>query len=527
MVLAAQRIAREVIAPTRINTWHVLGSSRMGLCHEYLLKHCPLIPWSGVSIFGGYLNTAGHRVTTVEKAAGLAATTSPEIGGVQNWFPSHSYEVVSIGAEPDTHLHGCRIIDTDYHPATFPLLVPRLSMGTVEARWTYLLHAGGVDCSSDPETYLGPRPYIPASDPQGEDWEGPGGAPGPYVPDTTGAGYGCVTASVPQPRHWWLNTKTNWSTNPRRIAFPVGQILAIDWPLLRVLIPGAVVCNHAGNNATLWRWTNTDILADSVFSELLPLKGENPVFVIEALTSDGALDYATIAGQLDAIVARCLTTSADATFIVHTGYPSPTSGVDPEWCQWVERWCESAAVPALYLPTHNMMPYSDRIAAGFYSPTSTPGDAGDTVHAGPLGRRMFAHDIQSLILTAGLGGVHVIHSETHRTRDADGVITDIDAGAGAGKLKIRDGATVVSTITLDDPCGTKTGGVLTFAGFPKTDLACDNAGTPDNAIVTDSDDNVVLTLTAGISGTEVLLAKATYAAGEPLKITSATYEAPV
>jgi len=336
-----------------------------------------------------------------------------------------------------------------------------------------------------------------------------------------------VTASVPQPRYWWLDTKTNWSTNPRQIAFPVGQILAIDWPLLRVLIPGAVVCNHAGNNATLWRWTNTDVLADGVFSALLPLKGENHVFVIEALTNDGALDYATIAGQLDAIVARCLTTSADATFIVHTGYPSPTTGVNPEWCQWAESWCESAAVPALYLSTHNTMTYADRIAAGFYSPTSTPGDVGDTVHAGPLGRRMFAHDIQSLILAAATGGARVIHSDTLRDDYYDAAIARIDGGAAAGKLKIRDGATVVATITLDDPCGTVTGGVLAFAGFPKTDLACDNAGTPDNAVITDSDDNVVLTLTAGILGTEVLLAKATYAAGEPLKINSASYTAPV
>jgi len=121
----------------------------------------------------------------------------------------------------------------------------------------------------------------------------------------------------------------------------------------------------------------------------------------------------------------------------------------------------------------------------------------------------------------------VIHADTQRDDYYDAAIARSDGGDAAGKLVLRDGTTVVAAITLDDPCGTDAAGVITFAGFPKTDLACDNAGTPDNAVVTDSDDNVVLTLTAGILGTEVLLAKATYAAGEPLKISSATYTAPV
>jgi len=116
-------------------------------------------------------------------------------------------------------------------------------------------------------------------------------------------------------------------------------------------------------------------------------------------------------------------------------------------------------------------------------------------------------------------------------RDADAaVVRDaIDAGSGAGKLVIRDGTTVVATITLDDPCGTIAAGsgVLTFAGFPKTDLSCDASGTPDNALLVDSDDTTVIQVTCGVGTEEVVLAKATYTAGEPLKIESASYTAPV
>jgi hypothetical protein len=174
--------------------------------------------------------------------------------------------------------------------------------------------------------------------------------------------------------------------------------------ICRVNVPGAVLNNISASGATLKRWTITDVIADEVFTDLLPLKGENHVFVIEVSISPGLFPtYAGFAAQLDATVARCLTTSADATFIVHTAYPSSlTGGINPEWCQWVEAWCRAASVPVLYLPTHDTMSFNDRVAVGFYSYTSTPGDPGDSLHAGPLGRQLFAEDIGALIAAAAV-----------------------------------------------------------------------------------------------------------------------------
>lgn len=396
----AQRIAREAVSPTQINTWHIMGSSRMDGANTYLLTHCDPIPWSGVSEMGIAWTTTGHRATVVALAGGSNPTTSIEIGGTQNWFPTASIEVVSLGAEPTIHLNATRITNVGAEQI-YPLLYPRLALATVRARWTFRRHAGGVDCSSDPATYLGPRAYIPGTDLNS--WVSTGGAAAPYTTDTTGTGYGYAEA-VSAAGRTWAYSRANWATDPARTAFPEGQILAIDPVILRVNVPGVVLNNISASGATLKRWTIPAVIADEVFTDLLPLKGDNHVFVIEVSIYPGLFNtYAEFAAQLDATVARCLTTSADATFIVHTAYPSSlTGGINPEWCQWVEAWCRAAAVPVLYLPTHDTMSFEDRVAVGFYSATSTPGDAGDSLHAGPLGRQMFAEDIGALIAAAAV-----------------------------------------------------------------------------------------------------------------------------
>lgn len=118
------------------------------------------------------------------------------------------------------------------------------------------------------------------------------------------------------------------------------------------------------------------------------------------------------------------------------------------------------------------------------------------------------------------------HATATRTAIANAVKDLIDAGAGAGILRLRAGTDAVASVTLGDPCGTVTDGVLTFSGFPRYDLSS-VGGTVDNAQVLDSDATVVLTLTAGTGAEDVVLDNATIAAGAPVKINLATYTAPV
>lgn len=83
---------------------------------------------------------------------------------------------------------------------------------------------------------------------------------------------------------------------------------------------------------------------------------------------------------------------------------------------------------------------------------------------------------------------------TARNNACNGYVDTIDGGSGAGKLKIKDGSTVLVTFTLEDPAfgnaGTPGAGQATAAGFPKTQAAS-ASGEADGYEVTDSDDNVL------------------------------------
>jgi hypothetical protein len=119
----------------------------------------------------------------------------------------------------------------------------------------------------------------------------------------------------------------------------------------------------------------------------------------------------------------------------------------------------------------------------------------------------------------------VTYSTAAKTARMDAVIAQIDGGAGAGKLKIRDsGNVVLATITLADPSGTSASGVLTFDFSPAvSDTSADASGTAANAIVTDSNDVTVISgLTVGTSGADINLDSVSITAGQTVTLTAGT-----
>lgn len=104
------------------------------------------------------------------------------------------------------------------------------------------------------------------------------------------------------------------------------------------------------------------------------------------------------------------------------------------------------------------------------------------------------------------------------------VVNEIDAGAGAGKLKIRDGSNnILATITLTDPSGTVSNGVLTFDFDPDISTTATGTGTAANAIITDSNDVTVISgLTVGTSGTDIVLDSTSITSGQTVTITAGT-----
>lgn len=104
----------------------------------------------------------------------------------------------------------------------------------------------------------------------------------------------------------------------------------------------------------------------------------------------------------------------------------------------------------------------------------------------------------------------------------------IDAGSGAGKIRIRSAAdTLLAEVPLDDPAGTVnvTTGVLTLT-IDGPDSSADATGTAAYCEVCDSDNNVLLSIpaqqgTAAVSG-KIVLNTLSIVQGGPVEIVSAT-----
>lgn len=120
----------------------------------------------------------------------------------------------------------------------------------------------------------------------------------------------------------------------------------------------------------------------------------------------------------------------------------------------------------------------------------------------------------------------VIYAAALRTARMNAVVAAIDAGSGAGKLKIGTAGmgSVLATLILADPCGTVSGDVLTFDFDPDiSDSSADNSGTAAAAVITDSDDNVIVSgLTVGTSAANVILDNLSINAGQTVTIVSGT-----
>lgn len=88
-----------------------------------------------------------------------------------------------------------------------------------------------------------------------------------------------------------------------------------------------------------------------------------------------------------------------------------------------------------------------------------------------------------------------------------GVVAAIDAGGTNGSFQLLAGATVISTISLAVPCGTVSGGVLTFSGT-LLDPSAANTGNVNAGVIRDSNGVTVISgLTAGapLSGSDIII----------------------
>ena len=121
----------------------------------------------------------------------------------------------------------------------------------------------------------------------------------------------------------------------------------------------------------------------------------------------------------------------------------------------------------------------------------------------------------------------ITHSTPIRNAIATAVLTAIDAGTGAGVVKIFTSGftTLLATLTFSDPAfGTPVTGTATAAAITQ-DSSADNSGTAAVFRVEDSAGNIIFSGTVGTSGADMIVATTSIAAGQPVTITSFVYAA--
>ena len=105
----------------------------------------------------------------------------------------------------------------------------------------------------------------------------------------------------------------------------------------------------------------------------------------------------------------------------------------------------------------------------------------------------------------------------------DAVISAIGA-TGVLEIGTTGMAAILATINLDATAGTTSGGILTFAGFPKSDTNADGTGTAAEARIrtAPAGTDIITGLTVGQGSGDVNLDSTSITAGQTVTINSAT-----
>jgi hypothetical protein len=116
----------------------------------------------------------------------------------------------------------------------------------------------------------------------------------------------------------------------------------------------------------------------------------------------------------------------------------------------------------------------------------------------------------------------VTYTTTVKNARLDAVVTAIGS-TGVIEIGTTGMAAILATITLNASAGTSSGGVLTFSGFPKSDIA-DGTGTAAAARIRTAvgGTDIVTGLTVGTSASDINLDSVTITTGELITLTAAT-----
>lgn len=116
----------------------------------------------------------------------------------------------------------------------------------------------------------------------------------------------------------------------------------------------------------------------------------------------------------------------------------------------------------------------------------------------------------------------VTYTTAVKTARMTAVRDAIDGGSAAGYIEIGTTgmASVLATITLTDPCGSVSNGVLTFT-MPHSDTSADASGTAAAARIRNSNATDIVTgLTVSTTGADINLDSVSITSGQTVTLTA-------
>jgi hypothetical protein len=116
----------------------------------------------------------------------------------------------------------------------------------------------------------------------------------------------------------------------------------------------------------------------------------------------------------------------------------------------------------------------------------------------------------------------VVYPTAVKNARLNAVVTQIGT-TGVLEIGTAGMASVLFSVTFDNPAGAASGGVLTFSGFPKSTTAV-ASGTAAAARIrtTTGGTDIVTGLTVGTSASDVIVNTTTVATSDPVQVTSAS-----
>jgi len=116
----------------------------------------------------------------------------------------------------------------------------------------------------------------------------------------------------------------------------------------------------------------------------------------------------------------------------------------------------------------------------------------------------------------------VVYTTAVKNARLDAVVTQIGA-TGVLEVGTTGMGTVLFSVTLNNPAGTSSGGVLTFSGFPKATTASASGTAAAGRIRTATGGTDIVTgLSVGTSSADIIVNTTTVATSDPVSVTSAT-----